>query len=305
MTRVRVQTCAKVNFCLRVLGRRADGYHNVETVLQTVGLWDCVDLVATPDRSITMQVTSSDAPADESNLCWRAASLMAEQVKIDEGVAITLEKVIPVGAGFGGGSSDAAATLAGLAQLWNAGLSQERLEALAANLGADAPFFLRGGCCLARGKGEKLESLPEVSAWLVIVIPERRVSTAQAYAALRRGATRGRRRDLSRPIRKTIDALKQGTPQALAAALHDDFEAAPMGGIEEALRAKAALMDAGCLGASLSGSGSGAYGIVADRESAERVAEQVRASWEWARVAPTVPAGESLIVTEIAEDASQ
>jgi 4-diphosphocytidyl-2C-methyl-D-erythritol kinase len=78
-----------------------------------------------------------------------------------------------------------------------------------------------------------------------------------------------------------------------------------MGGIEEALRAKAALMDAGCLGASLSGSGSGAYGIVADRESAERVAEQVRASWEWARVAPTVPAGESLIVTEIAEDASQ
>jgi 4-diphosphocytidyl-2-C-methyl-D-erythritol kinase len=305
MTRVRVQTCAKVNFCLRVLGRRADGYHNVETVLQTVGLWDSVDLVAAPDRAITMQVTSPDAPADESNLCWRAASLMAEQVKTDQGVAITLGKVIPVGAGFGGGSSDAAATLMGLARLWNAALSQEQLEALAATLGADVPFFLRGGCCLARGKGEKLESLPEVAAWLVIVIPERRVSTAQAYAALRRGSTRGRRRDLSRPIRKTIDALKLGTPQALAAALHNDFEAAPMSGIEDALRAKAALMEAGCLGASLSGSGSGAYGIAAGRESAERVAEQLRESWEWVRVAPTVPAGESLMVTETGEDAPQ
>jgi len=303
MSRVRVQTCAKVNFCLRVLGRRADGYHNVETVLQTVGLWDRVDLVATPDRSITIAVPSANAPADESNLCWRAASLMAEQVKTDQGVAITLEKLIPVGAGCGGGSSDAAATLVGLARLWNADLSQERLEALAASLGADVPFFLRGGCCLARGKGEKLESLPDVTAWLVIVTPERRVSTTQAYAALRRGATRGRRRDLSRPIKKTIDALKEGTPQALAAALHNDFEAAPMGGIEDALKAKAALIDAGCLGASLSGSGSGAYGIVAGRESAERVAEQVRASWEWVRVAPTVPAGESLIVTEIGEDA--
>jgi 4-diphosphocytidyl-2-C-methyl-D-erythritol kinase len=230
---------------------------------------------------------------------------MAEQVKTDQGVAITLGKLIPVGAGFGGGSSDAAATLMGLARLWNAVLSQEQLESMAATLGADVPFFLRGGCCLARGKGEKLESLPHIAAWLVIVIPERRVSTAQAYAALRRGSTRGRRRDLSRPIRKTIDALKLGTPQALAAALHNDFEAAPMSGIEDALRAKAALMEAGCLGASLSGSGSGAYGIAADRESAERVAEQLRESWEWVRVAPTVPAGESLIVTETAEDASQ
>ena len=306
MSRVRVQTCAKVNFCLRVLGRRADGYHNVETVLQTVGLWDRVELAAIAgEKTITIRVDSEEAPADDSNLCWRAAALMIEQAKNDQGVAITLHKSIPVGAGFGGGSSDAAATLVGLARLSNANLSQEQLEAMAAQLGADVPFFLRGGCCLARGKGEKLENLPEIAAWLVIVIPERRVSTAQAYAALQRGATRGRRRELSRPVRKTIEALKQGTPQALAAALQNDFEAAPMGGIEDALRAKAALMEVGCLGASLSGSGSGAFGIAADRESAERAAERLRASWDWVRVAPTMPAGRKLVVAEIAEDAPQ
>jgi len=305
MSWVRVRTCAKVNFCLRVLGRRADGYHSVETVLQTVGLWDRVDLAVTADKAITIQVTSSDAPADESNLCWRAAALMAEQIRAEQGVAITLDKSIPVSAGFGGGSSDAAATLMGLARLWNANLSQEQLEAMAAQLGADAPFLIRGGCRLARGKGEKLENLPEIPAWLVIVIPERRVSTAQAYAALARGATRGRRRELSRPIKLTVEALRQGTLQSLAATLHNDFEAAPMGGIEDALKAKAALLEAGCLGASLSGSGSGAFGISPDRESADRIAVQVRRSWDRVEVAPTVPAGENVVISEVSEEASQ
>jgi 4-diphosphocytidyl-2-C-methyl-D-erythritol kinase len=300
MSRVAVDTCAKVNLCLRVLGRRPDGYHNVETILHTVGIWDRVqlDLIA-GERRIEMSVTSSDVPADESNICWRAASLLAEQFKVDHGVSITLGKSILVGAGLGGGSSDAAATLAGLARLWNVSVTREQLGAVGAQVGADVSFFLRGGCCLALGRGEKLESLPDLSAWLVIMVPERRVSTAQAYAALGRGATRGRRRELSRPTRLTVGALKQGTPAAVAAALHNDFEAAPMSGIEDALRAKAALVEAGCLGASLSGSGSGAFGIAADGESAERIGEQLRATWEWVKVAPTIPAGESLVFSEM------
>jgi len=305
MSRVTVATCAKVNFGLRVLGRRPDGYHSVETILQTVGIWDRVDLdLISGERKIEISVSEGAAPADESNLCWRAARLLAEQLKVDQGVSITLGKSIPVGAGLGGGSSDAAATLVGAVRLWGLSVTQEQLEAMSAQVGADVPFFLRGGCCLALGRGEKLESLPAPSAWLVVVVPERRVSTAQAYAALRRGATRGRRRQLSRPIKVTIEALKQGGPAALAAALHNDFEATPMGGIEDALQAKAALIEAGCLGASLSGSGSGAFGIAADRASAERIAQQLSSSWDWVRVAPTVPAGEGNVISEALEGAA-
>jgi len=299
VTSLTVRTCAKVNFCLRVLGRRADGYHNVETVLQTIGLWDQVRLAVLPgDRQIRLQAAPPQVPADETNTCWRAASLLAERARVSDGAVIALEKGIPVGAGLGGGSSDAAATLTGLARLWGLGLSQEELEEIGAQVGADVPFFLRDGCCLARGRGEKLEALSHVALWLVIVVPERRVVTAQAYAALRRGATRGRRRGVTRAVQRTLAAIEVGTPEALASALHNDFEDLPMTGIEEAHQAKAALLEAGCLGAGLAGSGSGAFGIAADRESAERAAARLRASWHWVQVAPTLPPGESMLISE-------
>jgi len=306
VTAITLRTCAKVNFCLRVLGRRPDGYHNVETILHTVGLWDVLRLRLIPDQSgVSVEAASTldggsdlfDVPTDESNLCWQAAALLAERRKQDQGVSITLEKAIPVGAGLGGGSSDAAATLVGLAQSWGMTMTGTDLEALASQLGADVPFFLRGGCCLARGKGERLETLPSAVLWLVLVMPDRRVSTAQAYAALGRGATRGRRRELSRPVQRAREAVTQGTLQALAASLHNDFEAVRMSSVEEALGAKAALLDAGCLGAGLSGTGPAVFGIAEDQAEAEHVGVQMRARWHWVRVVPTVPAGEHLVIS--------
>jgi 4-diphosphocytidyl-2-C-methyl-D-erythritol kinase len=114
-----VRTCAKVNFCLRVLGRRSDGYHEVETVLHTIGLWDRLHLSPLPgEPRIALKVDVHEAPADESNLCWQAARLLSQRVNTPVGVSIELEKSIPAAAGLGGGSSDAAATLAGLARMW-------------------------------------------------------------------------------------------------------------------------------------------------------------------------------------------
>jgi 4-diphosphocytidyl-2-C-methyl-D-erythritol kinase len=300
VTGLTIETAAKINLCLRVLGRRADAYHEVETVLHTVGVWDRIALYDHP-TDISITVLTGDVPQGEDNLCWQAASRLAERTGIKRGVSITVEKTIPPRSGLGGGSSDAGATLIGLTRLWALDLRLEELEAIAAELGADVPFFLRGGCCLARGKGEKLVPCPDLSAWLVIVAPERGVSTAQAYAALRRGATLGRRRAPSRPIQRLIEALKAGDLSSVAAALHNDFEAARIAGIDDALRAKADLLAAGCLGAIMSGSGSAVFGIARDRAHAEKVAAPLRANWSSVWVSPTVGAGSHLLISETGE----
>ena len=298
-----VRASAKVNLCLRVLGRRRDGYHEVQTVLHTAGIWDRLRLSPLPGKArIALTVNSPEVPADESNLCWRAAHLLAERTRTARGVAIHLGKSIPAAAGLGGGSSDAAATLAGLARMWELDLDPEELEGLAAEIGADVPFFLRGGCCLAGGKGEKLEHLPAVDAWLVVIVPDRRVPTAQAYAALGRGATRGRRRGLTRAIQRIVKASREGDIHALAAALHNDFEALDMPGIADAREAKSALLQAGCLGAGLSGSGSGVFGIAPDRDAAEAIAAELRGRWSWVAAAPTLPAGQSLLIRDAGEE---
>ncbi|MFB3880710.1 MAG: 4-(cytidine 5'-diphospho)-2-C-methyl-D-erythritol kinase [Armatimonadota bacterium] len=296
MSALLVRTSAKVNLCLRVLGRRADGYHEVETVLHTIGVWDRLRLANT-DASIVVEVAAGNAPEGEPNLCWKAAALLAERVGVKRGARIILEKGIPLRSGLGGGSSDAAATLLGLARLWDLNLSPEELEALAAQVGADVPFFLRGGCCFARGMGEKLTPCPEPNLWLVLVAPERGIPTGQAYASLRRGATLGRRRATSRPTKRMLDALKSGDVASIAAALHNDFEAAKVAGIEDALRAKGELLAAGCLGASMSGSGSAVFGIARDHVHAEEVAAQLRPNWPWVTVASTVGAGHHLIIS--------
>jgi 4-diphosphocytidyl-2-C-methyl-D-erythritol kinase len=336
-----IETAAKVNLCLRVLGRRADGYHEVETVLHSVGVWDRLRLDDTDSSAITVTVAAGEVPPldsarggfslaggdpelaegppvesarsgarpsevqipeGEANLCWQAAALLAERAGVKRGAAIVLEKGIPARSGLGGGSSDAAATLLGLVRLWDLHLRPEELEAVAAEVGADVPFFLRGGCCLARGMGERLTPCPELSAWLVLVAPERGVPTGQAYAALRRGATLGRRRAQSRPIKRLLEALKTGEITSVAAALHNDFEAAKIAGVEEALRAKAELLAAGCLGAGMSGSGSAVFGIARDLPHAEEVVAQLRPNWPWVAAAPTLGAGHHLTITGAVEN---
>jgi 4-diphosphocytidyl-2-C-methyl-D-erythritol kinase len=294
-----VHTCAKVNLSLRVLSRRPDGYHNVETVLHTVGIWDTVQLTDLgPEAGISLRVEGGEAPEDEGNLCWRAAQLLAEHARVGRGVAILLQKAIPAGAGLGGGSSDGAATLVGLTRLWGLTLEREEMLNLAARLGSDVPFFLLGGCCLALERGERLEPLPSVALPLVVVVPEWRAPTAKAYAALRRGASLGRRKTLTGATRRAVVAVRSGDPVEIAGALHNDFEAAELFGVGEALEAKAALMEAGCLGALLSGSGSAVFGIAPDGATAGSIAAHLRERWDWVSIAPTVPAEESMIYSD-------
>ncbi len=161
---------AKINLTLEVLGRRDDGYHEVATIMQTIDLHDTVTL--TPSDDITL--TCSDPSLESTdNLAFRAAQLLQAESGHSGGVHIHIDKAIPVSAGLGGGSSDAAATLRGLNDLWQLGIDTSRLETLAAGLGSDVPFLLRGGTAIALGRGERIRHLPPADVqWMVVVTPD-------------------------------------------------------------------------------------------------------------------------------------
>ena len=200
---LRLRAPAKINWSLEVLAKQPDGYHEVRTVLQTIALSDWLTLSPAENISLSLQITGEAVTGAarsltqqpvESNLAYRAAELLRETAGATAGVRIELEKRVPVAAGLGGGSSDAAAVLRGLRELWQLSIDaidDDALVAVAADLGSDVPFFLRGGCALASGRGTELTPLPDrPRRRLVVAWPERDASgdkTARMYGAIRPG----------------------------------------------------------------------------------------------------------------------
>jgi 4-diphosphocytidyl-2-C-methyl-D-erythritol kinase len=182
---LRLRAPAKINWTLEVLGKRPDGYHEVRTVLQTIALCDWITLL--PARELSIAPGDGGPPPDD-NLAYRAAARLREAAGVRAGARIAIEKRVPLAAGLGGGSSDAAAVLRGLRALWALDVSDEELAAIAAGLGSDVPFFLRGGTALASGRGEVCAPLPDPAPQrLVIAWPDRPAppdKTARMYAAL-------------------------------------------------------------------------------------------------------------------------
>ena len=191
---LRLRAPAKLNWTLEVLGDRPDGYHEVRTVLQTIALSDWVTISATltPATGLSLTLQGEAGPLagepPDANLAYRAAVLLREEAGTRDGACIELEKGVPVAAGLGGGSSNAAAVLRGLRRLWDLSLSDDELASLGARLGADVPFFLRGGAALAAGRGDAVVPLPDgPPRRLVIAWPARPAATdktARMYAAL-------------------------------------------------------------------------------------------------------------------------
>jgi len=180
---------AKVNLGLRVLGKRADGYHELDTIFQTVSLHDTIKIAPTDDSEILFSCDDRSLPADEDNLVVRAARSLQERSVSNRGARIRLEKRIPTQAGLGGGSADAAVTLLGLTSLWKLQLAKDVLIEIAAQLGADVPFFLFGGTARGTGIGDRVESLPDApERFLLIIKPGANISTADAYQALGKAA---------------------------------------------------------------------------------------------------------------------
>lgn len=259
---------AKVNLTLAVGEKRPDGYHEVVSVMQRVSLHDTLTAEQTRE-GITLACSDSALPSGEENLAHRAASLFFRETGIAGGAALTLEKRIPSQAGLGGGSSDAASALLALRKLYAPALSDTELETMAAALGSDVPFFIRGGTQLATGRGEVLSPLPPLTnGWFVIVKPTESFSTPAMYRRLD---------ELPPACTPPLPPLQGGLP-ALASGLFNRFEAAiPAGSAVWDIKARLAAY--GALASLLSGSGSAVFGLF-DTETAARAAvEALRPAW--------------------------
>jgi 4-diphosphocytidyl-2C-methyl-D-erythritol kinase len=180
---MRIRAYAKINLGLRVLGGREDGYHEIRTLMQSISLADELELEPRPS-GVTLEVEPDLGIPPEENLVYRAARLILARAGCSEGVHIRLLKRIPAGAGLGGASSDAAATLAGINELFQLGFRKEELKALGLELGSDAPFFFEGGLCRAEGRGERLSRLPSPFSdhFIVLLKPPCALRTAEVYA---------------------------------------------------------------------------------------------------------------------------
>ncbi len=281
---------AKINLRLQVLGRRTDGYHDLDTLFQAIDLADEVS-VELRETGIELDVKGPDLGAAVDNLAYRAAARLAESVGFDGGLAVKLVKRIPAGAGLGGGSSDAAAVLLCLSRLLGIPRDDGRVRATAEALGSDVPFFLSGSV-LARGRGrgevlEPLQALPPAD--LVLVSPSVHVSTADAYAAL--SASRG---GTSQDARAPFAA--PSTWDDVAARASNDFEPIIVAAHPEIGRALDALRSRGARFALMSGSGSSVFGLFSSRVDAQQTAALLGSQHSWAcravRTLTTVPDAE-------------
>jgi 4-diphosphocytidyl-2-C-methyl-D-erythritol kinase len=271
---LRIRSFAKVNLALCVLGRRPDGYHDIQTVFQTIDLGDELKFQDSPQ--IELRCENLPGVRQEENLVWKAASMLASASGTGKGAFITLNKQIPAGAGLGGGSGDAAATLLGLRRFWNLSVSDSDLCGMAARLGSDVPFFLNGGTALGEGRGERIRPLPDFpSEHLVIIFPGIHVSTAEAYRSLNLGLTSSLE---DHRIQRFIGQEQAG--DSILTGIFNDFEVTILAAYPPIREAKAFLEERGATATLLSGSGSSVFGFFSDEESAFAVSRKVmRETW--------------------------
>ncbi len=261
---------AKINLFLEVLGKRPDGYHELETVMQQIDLADTLTLEETDD-GIELTCTGQDIPCDETNLVWKAARIFQRQVAVDTGVRVHLTKRIPVAAGLGGGSSDAAAMLKGMNALWEAGLSEPSLMDMAAELGSDVPFFIKGGTALCRGRGEIVTPLAVRHRFFyVLLYPGIKVSTAEVYGKLKIDLTREKK-----DVNFVLSALLSEGIDTLNNSLFNRLETVALELYPELKGFKKLLEGFLRGGVLLSGSGSAIYGCCKNQKEAKNVKEEL------------------------------
>ena len=273
MTAVAIRAHAKINLDLRVLGTRADGFHELRTVFQALALHDTIRCIPR-DGPFAIECATAGVPLDETNLIWRAAQTLWRALRRSgpvRDVAVQLEKQIPLEAGLGGGSADAAATLMALAALWRVPVRPSQLTDVAAHIGSDVPFFLAGGTALGLGRGEEVYPLADLPRhWIVLLIPGFGVSTSEAYGWY------DAEPELSRAPREPQHV--PGPWPSRAAQMINDLEAPIAAHHPEIDHMKAALKRSGALAAAMSGSGSTVFGLFQKGRDALKAMQHLKGS---------------------------
>lgn len=261
-----IKAPAKINLTLDVLHKRPDGYHEVEMIMTTVDLADRLELESLNKNEIRIISHNRFVPDDSRNLAYQAAKLLKERYGIKKGVSIQIDKIIPVAAGLAGGSSDAAAALKGLNQLWNLGLSLDELAEIGAEIGSDVSFCVYGGTALATGRGEKIEHLPAPpNCWVVLAKPTIGVSTGEVYKNLR--LDRMKRPD----TRAMIEAIKENNYEKMCQNMGNVLESVTLHAHPEVALIKEQMIRFGADAVLMSGSGPTVFGLIRHDSRMHRV----------------------------------
>lgn len=272
MDRITLRSPAKLNLFLKVLGKNPDGYHKIETVFEKIDLCDRI-ILTKQKRGIKVISSNPNLPDDETNLAYKAAALLLKKTRSSSGVAIEIKKNIPLAAGLGGGSSNAASVLLGLNKLYGFGLRTKELLTLAKNLGADVAFFIHE-CSFAKGtaRGDRISPIKaDLKLWQVLVIPSFGLSTKDVYEAL--GKLKKTKLTGSKAV---IDALRNKDLTGLNGLLYNSLEEVVLSRHSEISRIKQYLRNIGIEGALVSGSGSAIFGLAKTRKEAMNTEANLR-----------------------------
>lgn len=267
---MKINAYGKINLTLDVVGRREDGYHLLDTVMQTISVWDELEIQHSRQPGVHLQCNRESLPTDSKNTAFRAAKFFLEDRGLqNEGVYIFIKKHIPSRSGMGGGSADAAAVLRGLNEMYETKLSAEKLMELGAKVGADVPFCVIGGAARCTGTGAQVEPIaPMPECWLVVCKPPSGMSTPRAYALLDQYPLSS-----IQATPRMLEAMAVGSLKRIGRSLANRFDETLRMAPVRAL--KRAMTDAGALGAMMTGSGSSVYGIFETEQRAREAMEQM------------------------------
>lgn len=263
MNSIKLKSRAKINLSIDVLGKREDGYHLVEMIMQTIDLYDVIKIRELSSDNIILKSNSSDIPLDDNNIVYKAINLLKNKFNINKGVEIFIQKNIPIAAGMAGGSSNAAAVLVGLNKLWGLNISELDLQKLGFKLGADVPFCISGKAALAKGVGEELSFIKGLPKDISILIckPEIFVSTKDIYEGLDLNNIQNRPDN-----KKLLEDLRQENIQSLAKNMVNVLESVTSRHYREIKEIEKVMMENGALGSMMSGSGPTVFGLYKNRE---------------------------------------
>lgn len=287
--KLKIQARAKINWTLDVVGVLPNGYHDLDMLMQSVTLCDQMTIRDADALTLSVRMGGGYVPADESNLVLRAARALQAHTGCTRGATIALRKYIPVAAGMGGGSSDAAAALKGLNILWNLGLSDDTLEEIGLTVGADVPFCIRGGLQRAQGMGERLTPCAmKRPLYLVAFQPCRGLSTREVFAALHEDGIR----DEDRPDNESAQrALQNGDVRLLGSCLGNVLEPVSRRLRPDIDRAIREIEAAGAVGARMTGSGSAVFGVFPHAGACRKAAQALQAIYPACRMMRTAESG--------------
>ncbi len=292
---ITLDTPAKINLTLEILGKRPDGYHELRSIVMPVSLMDTVSVTSTYAQvALTLTVgpgvDASKIGSTDRNLAVRAARLMQERYRVNAGARIHIHKRIPIGGGLGGGSADAAGVLLGLDRLWELGRPREELMALGADLGSDVPALVHGGAVLMEGRGERVRGLFDDSPpsaregfWLVIANPGVMCSTPDVFRKWRGDLTAG-----PSILHTMASSVRTSDVSAAAEALYNGLQQGVFESYPEVAQTATRLQEAGCLGVLLSGSGASVFGLARDEAHGQEISRKL-GSGLWHVVVRTCP----------------